>query len=65
MWSVLAGDFDHGLSKERCLAKLIANTERGSVVVLHDNPKFFEKVMWVLPRYLEHFNQKGYRFECL
>ena len=65
MWSVLAGDFDNNLSKEDCLNKLLKNTTNGSIVVMHDNPKFYEKVMWVLPQYLDYFTSKGYRFECL
>lgn len=65
MWSVLSGDFDSKLSKDKCLSKTINHTQQGSIVVFHDSVKTFTKLRWVLPRYLAHFTQLGYRFECL
>lgn len=65
MWSVLSGDFDVSLSKEKCLNKTIKYTSSGAIVVFHDSVKTIEKLRWVLPRYLAHFSKLGYRFECL
>jgi len=65
MWSVLSGDFDQALSKEECLAKSIQYSENGTIIVFHDSVKTIDKLKWVLPRYLAHFNQLGFRFACL
>ncbi|RYD73541.1 MAG: polysaccharide deacetylase family protein, partial [Sphingobacteriales bacterium] len=39
MWSVLSGDFDESLSKERCLENVLLHTKAGSIVVFHDSDK--------------------------
>lgn len=65
MWDVLSGDFDPNISKEQCLENVISNVHRGSIVVFHDSVKAFDKLEYVLPRVLEHFAERGYRFEPL
>lgn len=65
MWDVLSGDFLESISKERCLEKSISATKPGSIVIFHDNLKAEEKVKYALPRYIEHFLNKGYRFQTL
>jgi peptidoglycan/xylan/chitin deacetylase (PgdA/CDA1 family) len=65
MWDVLSGDFDRKLSPEKCLAKTIEATESGSIIVFHDNVKAEERLTHVLPRYIEHFLEKGFAFETL
>ena len=65
MWDVLSGDFDQTISKEACLSNVMASTKRGSIIVFHDSQKAAERMMYTLPRFLEHFAAKGYRFESL
>ena len=65
MWDVLSGDFDQTISKEDCLSNVMASTKRGSIIVFHDSQKAAERMMYTLPRFLEHFAAKGYRFESL
>ena len=65
MWSVLSGDFDHMISKERCLQNVILNTGAGSIIVFHDSEKGFPLMEYALPRTLEFFKEKGYRFDKL
>lgn len=65
MWDVLSGDFDQTISKEDCLSNVMASTKRGSIIVFHDSQKAAERMMYTLPRVLEHFAAKGYRFESL
>ena len=65
MWDVLSGDFDQGLSKESCLKHTIKHISNGSIVVFHDSVKSFKNLDYVLPKVLEHFKQKGYRFKSL
>jgi peptidoglycan-N-acetylglucosamine deacetylase len=63
MWTVLSGDFDTALSKEKCLRNVLKNTADGSIVIFHDSAKAFERLEYVLPRVLEHFSARGFQFE--
>ena len=65
MWDVLSGDFDVNLSKETVFENVILSAKRGSIVVFHDSLKAFDRLEYALPRILEHFTEKGYRFESL
>ncbi len=65
MWDVLSGDFDQNITKEECLSNVIAATKKGSIIVFHDSMKAAERMKYALPKVLEHFSAKGYRFESL
>lgn len=60
MWDVLSGDFDTTLKPEKCLSRLMINTESGSIVVFHDNLKCESTLKEVLPQYLYFLNSKGF-----
>lgn len=63
MWTVLSGDFDIGLTKEKCLRNVMNNTAEGAIVIFHDSAKAMERMQYVLPRVLDHFSSKGFQFE--
>lgn len=63
MWTVLSGDFDLNITKERCLRNVVNKSGNGSIVLFHDSVKAFEKMAFTLPKVLEHFSERGYRFE--
>lgn len=63
MWSAITYDFDAEISKEDCLDISIGKTSRGSIVVFHDSLKAEENMLYALPRFLEYYSKKGYRFE--
>lgn len=63
MWSVLSADFDPQLSPENCLKNVIASTKTGNIIVFHDSAKAMQKLTFTLPRALDHFSSKGYRFD--
>lgn len=65
MWSLMSGDFDRKLTKEKCLSRLISKTRAGDIVVFHDNEKSFGKLKWVLPRYLKFCVQNGFQFDLI
>ncbi len=65
MWDVLSGDFDLNITKEECLRNVVSSTRRGSIVVFHDSLKAAERMKYALPKVLEHYAAKGYRFESL
>lgn len=62
MWDVLSGDFDPDISAEQCLSNILKNAKPGSIVVLHDSLKAKDKLHFVLPKVLEYFSEKGFRF---
>ena len=63
MWTVLSGDFDAKLTKEKCLDNVLQSTKDGSIVLFHDSEKAFDKMKYALPKLLEHFSAKGYSFK--
>lgn len=63
MWDVLSGDFDTSLSPEDCLRNVLDNVEPGSIVVFHDSLKAEPRLRYVLPRVMEYFKERGWRFE--
>jgi peptidoglycan/xylan/chitin deacetylase (PgdA/CDA1 family) len=65
MWDVLSGDFDATLSNEECLQNVLSGVRPGSIVVFHDSVKAADRMMYALPRVLEYYKQRGYRFEHL
>ncbi len=62
MWSVLSGDFDEKLSLESCYLNVVRNAKQGSIIVFHDSAKAFEKLQFTLPKVLEYFTGKGFKF---
>ncbi len=65
LWSVLSGDFDPKLSKEKCLTNLMKHSTKGSIIVFHDSVKAEKILLYTLPRFLEYFSEKGYVFTDL
>lgn len=65
MWDVLTGDFDKALSPEACLNKSIRCTRNGSIIIFHDSVKAERNLKYALPRFLDHFSEKGYQFLAL
>lgn len=62
MWNVLTVDYDRKLREEKCLQNSIKATKPGSIVVFHDSLKAEKNLKYVLPKYIEHFLEKGYSF---
>jgi peptidoglycan/xylan/chitin deacetylase (PgdA/CDA1 family) len=65
MWDVLSGDFDAGITREQCLKNVLENFQQGSIIVFHDNIKAEEKLRFVLPKFLKHLNDLGYRSSAI
>lgn len=65
MWDVLSGDFSPEISPEKCLQKTIQSTESGSIVVFHDSIKASKNMIYALPKFLEHFIERNFKFEVL
>lgn len=65
MWSILTGDFDPKLNRAKSLKAMYAKTKPGSIIVFHDSKKAENNLIYLLPKYLKYFSDKGYRFEHL
>ena len=65
LWDVLSGDFDAEITSEMCLNNVIENTTKGSIVVFHDSLKAEKHLRFVLPKVLEFYTKKGFRFDIL
>jgi len=65
MWDVLSADFDETLSGDDCLKNVVMNAGKGSIVVFHDSEKAFKRLEYALPKVLDFFEKKGYKFEKL
>lgn len=65
MWDVLSGDFDKKISGEKCWNNILRNAESGSIIVFHDSEKALDRMRYALPKTLEYFSNKGFRFDAL
>ncbi|HOP43009.1 MAG: polysaccharide deacetylase family protein [Flavobacteriales bacterium] len=62
MWDVLSADFDTTIDGARCVDNMVRHVRPGSIVVLHDSLKAWDRLRIALPRALEHFSREGYSF---
>jgi peptidoglycan/xylan/chitin deacetylase (PgdA/CDA1 family) len=65
MWTVLSGDFDHQLTTQECWKIITKNTGPGSIVLMHDSEKAFDRLAYILPRTLDKFSSEGFTFQSL
>jgi peptidoglycan-N-acetylglucosamine deacetylase len=65
MWSVLSKDYDEKYDAFKCLNNTIKATKAGSIVLFHDSLKAQKNLFYVLPKFLKHFNDLGYKFISL
>ena len=65
MWNVLSVDYDTNVSSEQCLKNVISNARKGSIVVFHDSIKAKKNMQYALPKTLEYYALKGYKFATL
>ncbi|MDD2527335.1 MAG: polysaccharide deacetylase family protein [Lentimicrobiaceae bacterium] len=65
MWSVLTGDYNESLTGHQVFENATKHTKGGSIVVFHDSIKAADRVLYVLPRFLEYYSNKGYTFSAL
>jgi len=65
MWDVLTHDYSKNISPEQCLKGSINSTRPGSIIVFHDSLKAERNMAYVLPKFLAHFRDLGYKFKSL
>jgi peptidoglycan/xylan/chitin deacetylase (PgdA/CDA1 family) len=64
LWDVISYDYEK-IAPAQCAANVIKNTRNGSIVLFHDNVKAEENLRYALPKFLEHFTEKGFVFKAL
>jgi len=65
MWDILSGDFDPNISEKQCYQNVVGKAEAGSIIVFHDSIKASKKLKFVLPKVMEYYHERGFRFEAL
>jgi peptidoglycan/xylan/chitin deacetylase (PgdA/CDA1 family) len=65
MWSILTGDYEPEFSVNECFNNLIYKTQPGDIIVFHDSVKAKKNVLNILPKTLEYYISKNYKFETL
>ncbi len=65
MWDVMPGDFDDSIDGEQCFNNVVANADKGSIIVFHDSMQAFPRLKIALPKVLKYYSDLGYRFEKL
>jgi peptidoglycan/xylan/chitin deacetylase (PgdA/CDA1 family) len=65
MWDVLSRDYDQNVSEEQCLLNVTRHARKGSIVVFHDSMKAKDRVLYALPKVLEHFSKQHFSFKAL
>lgn len=65
MWTVLSGDFDKNISKEKCLSNIVKQAKDGSIIVFHDSEKAWRNLEYALPKVLQFYAEKGFSFEAI
>jgi len=65
MWDVLSIDYNRMLAPHHCLLHTIKATRPGSIVVFHDSYKAERNLAFALPRFVEHFAEKGFVFKAI
>jgi peptidoglycan/xylan/chitin deacetylase (PgdA/CDA1 family) len=65
MWNILAGDWIQELSPEKCYSRISRKIQPGDIIVFHDSEKAWERMSYCLPLLLQHYSDRGYRFEAI
>ncbi len=65
MWDLLSGDFDPSVTVEKGVKNVVAKTESGSIIVMHDNEKCGKKMLAILKETIPQLLAKGFVFEKL
>ena len=65
MWEIVSGDFDTKLSPQKCAEHVLLHAKPGSVIVFHDSDKARERMQYALPKSLQYFSERGFKFKVI
>ncbi len=63
LWSLMANDFRW--PPERVLKHLCSSARPGDILVFHDSPLTEQRLMEIIPRFVEHCRERGWQFARL
>lgn len=64
-WSLMPGDFDTAVSKEKCCNNFLKEIQSGDIVCLHDSQQAKEHLHYSLPLWLDYIHNKGLKSDSL
>jgi peptidoglycan/xylan/chitin deacetylase (PgdA/CDA1 family) len=65
MWDVVAGDYLPRASSDRIGRRVVRHTRTGSIIVLHDNPRFNGVTLPAVRSAIETLSGRGWSFSAL
>jgi peptidoglycan/xylan/chitin deacetylase (PgdA/CDA1 family) len=65
MWDILTKDYSPRLNIKRAYEQCVNQTDKGSIVVFHDNMKARNNALNLLPMYINKLMSEGYQFKTL
>lgn len=65
LWDVLSYDWSVNITPEQCLENVISKAQKGSIIVFHDSVKAFKNLKYTLPKILEYYSKKEFKFEAI
>ena len=65
MWDIIPGDFDPKRSVDDCITCIKNRAKAGSIIVLHDNPSYVEKVVELIHQTVQWARDEGFSFDIL
>jgi len=63
-WTLMPGDFEKSISNETLLNRL-SQCQNGDIIVLHDSYEIVDKLIEILPVFVESALQRGFNFKTL
>ncbi len=64
-WKTKDDDYVKSLTPEQVYNNVIFNAKDGSIIAFHDSEKAYQRMIEALPRVLEYFSRKGYKFKAI
>jgi len=65
MWDVMIPDYKSDLDSRKYMDRIFPSICNGSIIVMHDSVKSMDQLFFILPLFLQHFSDKGFRFESI
>lgn len=65
MWTWLSYDFDHSFPLDEISQRARKSIKSGDIIVLHDNPKCFERMQSILPEIVLIIKEKKLAFKAI
>ena len=65
MWDVMIPDYKSDLDSIKYMDRIFPAICNGSIIVMHDSAKSRNQLFSILPIFLKHFSDKGFRFESI